>query len=187
MTSVTCSSPRPFVFLDRDGTIIEDRHFLADPAGVSLCPGAAEGLRRLQQAGRRLVVISNQSGVGRGLFSEDAVRAVNERMVALLREAGVTLDGIYWCPHAPDSNCDCRKPKPGQIHRAVRELGGDLRGACVIGDRAADLDLARNLDLPAVLVRTGYGRETEAALTRPPACVVASLNSAADFLLLDRV
>ncbi|MBK8476491.1 MAG: HAD-IIIA family hydrolase [Opitutaceae bacterium] len=166
--------------------MIEDRHFLADPAGVALCPGAAEGLLRLQRAGRRLVVISNQSGVGRGLFTEEAVRAVNDRMVELLREAGVTLAGVYWCPHAPDAECDCRKPKPGQIHRALRELGGDLCGACVIGDRAADIDLAHNLGLTAVLVRTGYGRATEAALTTPPNFIADDLTAAADFFLLDR-
>ena len=181
------SPTHPFVFLDRDGTIVEDRHFLADPAGVILCPRSGDGLRRLQQAGYRLVVVSNQSGVGRGLFNEDAVRAVNDRMATLLRDNGVTLAGIYWCPHAPEANCDCRKPRAGQVQRALAELGGDRTGAWVIGDRPADLDLGRGLGLPTILVRTGYGRETEAALPPPPSAVVDDLATAADYILRTRV
>jgi D-glycero-D-manno-heptose 1,7-bisphosphate phosphatase len=175
--------PRPFVSPARDGTIIEDRHYLADPAGVALCASAASGLLRLQRAGFRLVVISNQSGIGRGLMTEAEVRAVNDRMAALLGEAGVTLDGIYWCPHAPDADCDCRKPRPGLVHRALRDLNGGLTGAWMIGDKRLDLELGRQLGLPGILVRTGHGRSEEAALASPPAAVTNDIGAAAAFVL----
>lgn len=176
------AATRPFLFLDRDGTIIEDRHFLGDPAGVALCPGAAEGLARLQHA-YRLVVVSNQSGIARGLLTAAQVGGVNARLTEVLREAQVELAGIYWCPHGPDDGCDCRKPLPGMIRRAQRELGGDLRGAAVVGDRPADLQLARNLGLPALFVQTGPGRETAAALALKPELVADDLRAVAAHLL----
>ncbi|HLP07710.1 MAG TPA: HAD family hydrolase [Opitutaceae bacterium] len=183
MSSVTASVAHPFLFLDRDGTLIVEKHFLADPAGVELCTGAAEGLKRLQSVGYRFVMISNQSGIARGILTEEQVRAVNARMVALLAAHGIALAGIYWCPHGPANQCACRKPAPGMIHRAVSELGGDLRGAWVIGDRDADLNLARGLGLPSLLVRTGYGCETELRLLERPTGVVDNLDAAADFIL----
>lgn len=173
---------RPLLFLDRDGTIIEDRHFLGDPAGVALCRNAAAGLRRLQTA-FRLVVVSNQSGIARGLLTIAQVDAVNERLRAVLRAGGIELAAIYFCPHGPDSPCDCRKPRVGMPQRALRELGGDLRGAAVVGDRPADLQLARNLGVPALFVQTGPGKETEQALALRPELVAADLEVVADFLL----
>lgn len=183
MSSVTVPRLQPFVFLDRDGTIVKERHYLCDPDQVVLCAGAAEGLRRLQSAGHRLVVVTNQSGIARGYFTEAQFHAVNRRMQELLSQHHVSLDAIYWCPHGPDANCDCRKPRPGMVQGALRDLGGILGGAVVIGDKECDLQLAHNLDLPAILVRTGYGRETETALTAPPTFVADDLAAAADFLL----
>lgn len=180
---MTASAAAPFLFLDRDGTLIVEKHYLADPSGVELCAGAAEGLRRLQGAGFRLVMISNQSGIARGILTEAKVRAVNARMAELLAPHGVTFAALYWCPHGPNGTCTCRKPAPGMIHRAVTELGGDLRNAWVIGDRVADLDLARGLGLPSLLVRTGYGCETEFRLLERPTAIVDTLAAAADFIL----
>ena len=174
---------RPFVFLDRDGTLIEERHYLSDPAQVTLCPGAATGLRHLQQAGYRLVVISNQSGIARGYFTDAQLHAVNARMAELLRENNVTLDGIYWCPHSPHEGCNCRKPRPGMVHQTLCDLGGTLTGAVVVGDKECDIQLARNLGIPPMLVRTGYGRATEATFSIAPEFVADDLSAVATHLL----
>jgi histidinol-phosphate phosphatase family protein len=183
---VTASAGAPFIFLDRDGTLIVEKHYLADPAGVELCTGAAEGLQRLQAAGFRFVMVSNQSGIARGILTEAQVCAVNSRMAELLAPHGVAFAAMYWCPHGPTEECSCRKPRPGMIHRAVSKLGGDLRGAWVIGDRGADLDLARGAGLPSLLVRTGYGCETEFRLLERPTGIVDNLAAAADFILARR-
>jgi len=148
--------------LDRDGTINVEREYLCDPADVELLPNAATGLRRLRALGYGLIVISNQSGVARGYFTMADVAAVNARLTALLREGGVTLDGIYVCPHAPDAGCACRKPAPGLIQQAAREHGFDARASVMIGDKAIDIETGRRIGARTVLVRTGYGREFEA-------------------------
>ena len=148
--------------LDRDGTINVEREYLSDPAGVELLPNAATGLRRLRALGFGLIVISNQAGVGRGYLTMADVDAVNARLAALLREHGVTLDGIYVCPHKPDDNCACRKPAPGLIEQAAREHGFDPRASVMIGDKAIDIETGRRIGARTVLVRTGYGREFEA-------------------------
>ena len=148
--------------LDRDGTINVEREYLSDPAGVELLPNAIAGLRRLRAQGFGLIVISNQAGVGRGYFTMADVNAVNARLAALLREAGVTLDGIYVCPHKPDDGCACRKPAPGLIQQAAREHGFDPRDCVMIGDKAIDIETGRQVGARTVLVRTGYGRAFEA-------------------------
>jgi len=148
--------------LDRDGTINVEREYLSDPAGVELLPNAIAGLRRLRAQGFGLIVISNQAGVGRGYFTMADVNAVNARLAALLSEAGVTLDGIYVCPHKPDDGCACRKPAPGLIQQAAREHGFDPRDCVMIGDKAIDIETGRQVGARTVLVRTGYGRAFEA-------------------------
>ncbi len=152
-------SPRT-VLLDRDGTVIMDREYLADPNDVALLPGAAEGLKRLAQNGIRLVVISNQSGVGAGRITMAQLTAVNERLRFVLGQVGVAVDGIHCCVHRPDAGCACRKPLPGLAHAAAAELGLDLTRAVMVGDKAADLGLARALGIPGFLVTTGTGLRT---------------------------
>lgn len=154
----TPPAPRRFAALDRDGTIIVEKNYLSDPAGVELLPGAAAGLRRLQAAGWGLVVVSNQSGIGRGYFTEADYEKVTARLVELLRAAGVALDGIYHCPHAPGAGCDCRKPRPGMLLRAAKELNFRPADCVVIGDKPADVELGHGAGAAlSVLVRTGYG------------------------------
>ncbi len=145
------------VFLDRDGTIIVEKNYLADPAGVELLPGAAEGLAKLAGLGYLLVVVSNQSGVGRGYFAAARVEAVHARLDELLAAAGAGIDKYYYCPHRPDEGCACRKPLTGMIDDALREL--DISAGCsfMIGDSLCDLQLGKNAGLTPVLVRTGYG------------------------------
>lgn len=154
---------RPGLLIDRDGTLIEDRDYLADPDEVVLLPGAAAAIGAANRAGVPVVLVSNQSGIGRGYFGEAELQAVNRRIETLLAAEGAHLDGLYHCPHAPDAGCDCRKPAPGMARQAAADLGLDLARAFVVGDKGADLDLARAVAATPLLVRTGYGRETEAA------------------------
>ena len=105
--------PRRVVLLDRDGTIIIDRHYLADPRGVELIEGAAEGLRRLAALGLGLVVVTNQSAIGRGRLDVEGLERIHRELSRLLADRGVRLDGIFWCPHRPEDDCDCRKPRSG--------------------------------------------------------------------------
>lgn len=149
-----------FVLLDRDGTVIVDRHYLGDPDGVELLPGAAEGLVALRRAGWGLAVVTNQSAVGRGMFPAAAVAVVNRRMEELLLEQGARLDGIYACLHAPADGCRCRKPLPGLVEEASKELGFTPSESVVVGDRASDLGLARAVAARAVLVSSGVGKPT---------------------------
>ncbi|MFT4150189.1 MAG: HAD family hydrolase [Paracoccaceae bacterium] len=125
------------VFLDRDGTINHDVHYLSRPEDFRLCPNAGEGLRRLQDMGLALIVVTNQSGIARGLFDEAALALVHARMVRDLAAFGVTLTAIYHCPHGPQDGCDCRKPLPGLILRAERDHG--RRPAVMIGDAPRDI------------------------------------------------
>lgn len=148
------------VLLDRDGTLIVDRTYLSDPAGVEFLPGAIAGLRRLQHAGIRRVIVSNQSGIGRGLLSHSQVAAVHDRLRALLVDEGLTLDGIYYCPHAPGEGCICRKPGTGLAKEAAVRLGFDLTRTLVVGDTDADLGLADRLGVTGILVLTGSGPAT---------------------------
>jgi histidinol-phosphate phosphatase family protein len=140
------------VFLDRDGTIVADKHFLFEPDDLELLPNAVEGLRALRRLGARLVVVTNQSGVGRGYFDEAAVERVNRRLLQLLADHGVELDGIFVCPHAPDEGCDCRKPAPGLFRRAAAELGVDLTRSFVIGDRDVDVRAGRGIGATSILI-----------------------------------
>lgn len=147
-----------WIFLDRDGTIIVEKNYLHDPDEVELLPGTAEGLLKLQKAGYKLVVLTNQSGIGRGYYREKDMNNVHERIKAILLSEGISIDGFFYCPHRPDENCSCRKPKTGLALLACEVLGFSLADvACVIGDKKCDIDFARNLGVPSILVMTGYG------------------------------
>jgi D-glycero-D-manno-heptose 1,7-bisphosphate phosphatase len=150
---------RPAVFLDRDGTILIEVDHLSDPADVQLVPGAASALADIARAGFALVIVTNQSGIARGLFTEQQFQTVQARMTELLGAEGVTLAGTYHCPHHPEftGSCACRKPSVGLHLRAAQELGLDLRKSLYVGDRLRDVQPARTLGGVGVLVRTGYG------------------------------
>lgn len=150
-----------FVLLDRDGTIIHDKHYLSDPGGVELLPGAAEGLAQLAAMGLGLVLLSNQSGVGRGYFDHESVLACNDRMAELLAPHGVRFAGMYYCPHTPEEGCNCRKPATGLMDRAASELGFEPAEAFMVGDKCADMGVGRNAGATTLLVRTGKGAEHE--------------------------
>ena len=124
-----------YVILDRDGTIMLDKHYLADPAGVELEHGAVQGLKRLKKLGLGLVLVTNQSGLNRGYFGAESVEAIHGRLRELLAPHGVDFDGVYLCPHTPEEDCSFRKPRPGLIEQAAAELGFDPAECFVIGDK----------------------------------------------------
>jgi D-glycero-D-manno-heptose 1,7-bisphosphate phosphatase len=130
---------RPGVFLDRDGTIIEDIGYLADPAGVMLLPGAAEAIARINRAGVPVIVVTNQSGIGRGLYGEEHFWATQRRMEELLAREGARVDAVYHCPHAPEQGCECRKPRAALFLRAAAEHGLDPTRSWFAGDRLRDV------------------------------------------------
>lgn len=181
------STGRTAAFLDRDGTIVVDRDYPGDPDEVELIDGAAEAIRRLRENGILVLMVSNQSGIGRGLITEDDFRAVQTRMESLLAREGAHLDGAYHCPHAPDRvpACDCRKPAPGLYLRAAEEHGVDLARSYYVGDRLRDV-------LPgAAFGGTGYlirGTEAVREQDLPPGVqLVSSLREATERLLASRV
>lgn len=155
------SKGRRAAFVDRDGTIVREKEYLADPAGVDLVPGAAEGLLALQEAGFAIVVVTNQSGIARGYYDEAAYRAVEAEVEARLLREGVRVLATYHCPHHPDFTgpCNCRKPAPGLFVRASRDHGLDPGASVFIGDRVRDVAAADELGGTAFLVRSGYGSE----------------------------
>lgn len=170
------------VFLDKDGTLVDDVPYNVDVQRMSLVAGAGTALRALAGAGYRLIVISNQSGVARGYFAEDALQPVEDRLRTMLADEGVTLAGFYYCPHLPDGivpayarNCSCRKPQPGLIRAAAAAHGLDLTRSWVVGDILDDVEAGRRAGCATVLIDNG--NETEWALSdeRVPHYVVASI------------
>jgi D-glycero-D-manno-heptose 1,7-bisphosphate phosphatase len=173
------------VFLDRDGTVIEDVDYLSDPAGVRLLPGAAEAVAELRAAGLFVVLVTNQSGIGRGYFSEDDYRAVHARLREVLAERGARLDAAYHAPDARDGGPDAdRKPGAGMYLRAAREHGIDLAASFYVGDRMRDVLAARRFGGRALLVR-GEKTEMDQAEADPSITVVASLAEAARVILAE--
>jgi D-glycero-D-manno-heptose 1,7-bisphosphate phosphatase len=169
------------VFLDRDGTIIADRHYLGDPAELVLLPGSAPAIARLNRAGIPAILVTNQSGIGRGYFRTEDFQAVQRRLEEVLAETGAHIDAVYFCPHAPDEEppCGCRKPATGLFVRAAEELGLRLSHAGFVGDRLRDVLPALEFGGVGVLIgadpRDG---ETPAGIAR-----VSSLEQAVDLIL----
>ncbi len=194
-------TPRtPAVFVDRDGTLNREVHYLRRVADLRLLPGTAAAIRRLNAAGFAVVVVTNQSGVARGLIAPATLTAIHHELERRLTAAGARLAGIYFCPHHPEAGpspirCRCRKPAPGLIRRAARELGLDLGRSYCVGDSTVDLGLAAATRTRGVLVLTGHGRRTAASLDpdlpparkrpAPPAHVAANFRAAAEWIIDD--
>jgi len=173
------------VFLDRDGTIIQEKGYLSDPAAVELIPGAGRAIRLIKHLGLPVVVVSNQSGVARGFFPLSVVEEINKRLQLLLGQGGASLDGMYYCPHHPDEGCTCRKPETGMLQRAAEDLGVDLPRSYMIGDKAADIKTIHRVGGTGALVLTGYGRKEWADWHgEPPDFIAQDLLEAAYWILL---
>lgn len=156
---------RPAVFIDRDGTISEEIGYVNHPSRYRVYPYAPSAIRLLNEQHWLAVLVTNQAGVARGYFTEDMIGSVHQILIAELARGGAQLDALYYCPHHPSVgdapyrlDCDCRKPKPGLIRRAARELDIDLAQSWMIGDRFSDLQLARNAGVRGAFVLSGYGR-----------------------------
>lgn len=177
---------RRAVFLDRDGTIIDDPGFLHEPAKVRLLPGAAAAIRRLNEAGWLMLTVSNQSGIARGLYDTAAYHAVQRRLVELLAAEGARLDGGYFCPHHPTitGSCECRKPGVKLFRDAQAAHDLDFAGSWWVGDRLSDVEPARTLGGRALLVETGRGAAHAAQARILGVPVVADLAAAAGEIVL---
>lgn len=178
---------RAAVFLDRDGTIAEEVGYLNHISRFRMFPFVGAALRRLNDAGYPVIVVSNQSGVARGYFPESLLQEVTRRMTEQLSAAGAKVDAVCYCPHAPSENCSCRKPKAGMLERAAQEHAIELQRSFVVGDRYIDVELARNAQARGILVRTGYGEGElawhAAKWPSPPDFVANDLAQAVDWIL----
>jgi D-glycero-D-manno-heptose 1,7-bisphosphate phosphatase len=177
------------VFLDRDGTINEEMGYINHPDRFVLLPRSAQAIRRLSDAGLKVVVITNQSGAARGYFPPSLVEVVHEKLRVLLAAQGARLDAIYTCLHGPEAGCSCRKPKPGLIEQAAQDLDLDLARSYLVGDRYKDLETAHRAGVQGILVLTGYGRgeyeHQSGSWPLPPAYVAEDLMDAAAWIIGD--
>lgn len=174
------------VFLDRDGTIIVDRHYLRDPVQVEIIPGVPAALLRLLDAGFLLIIVTNQSGIGRGYYTEADMHRVNERLIAELAPAGVRFEKIYFSPEAPEQPSRGRKPSPAFLFDARDEFGLDLAQCFMVGDKPIDVECGRNAGVKtSFLVRTGHGKDTEYLVKSDlgTAVIVDDLPAAVDWIL----
>ncbi len=181
------------VFIDRDGTICEEVDYLDDLSKLRLIDGSAEAIRIINHSGMKAVVITNQSGVGRGLFTEEFVDRVHEKLRKILERKGAFLDGIYYCPHLPDAGCLCRKPEQGMLRKASEDMGIDFTKSYMVGDKAIDIEFARRAGAKGVMVRTGYGEEElnkftvhSSQFTVKPDYVADNLLDAVRWILIDK-
>ena len=173
---------RRFIVLDRDGTLIEECSYLSDPAQVKFIPGAVGALLDLKELGFGLVVITNQSAIGRSFLDEARLNLIHRRLTEMLAAEGVHLDGFYFCPHKPEDDCCCRKPRTGLIEKASEELDFSLRSSIVIGDKASDIEMGRAVGAMTLLVRTGYGAQVVAEEEVAADYVVDDLPAAAEII-----
>ncbi len=186
-------APRPAVFLDRDGTINVERDYLSDPDQLELIPGAAEAIAACNAAGLPVIVVTNQSGIARGMFDEERFHEITARLGELLAERGARVDATYYCPHHPEHGgaryaraCECRKPQPGMLVRAAREHGLGTTRSWIVGDSLRDLEAGAAVGARGILVATGKGAvQYASALERgaPPEHHVADLGAAVRLVL----
>jgi D-glycero-D-manno-heptose 1,7-bisphosphate phosphatase len=183
---------RPAVFLDRDGTLIEEAGYLDRIERLVFYPFSVDAVRVLNRAGLQVVIVTNQAGVARGIFHEDFVAEAHRHVKARLEAGGARLDGFYYCPHHPDASvarykvaCDCRKPQSGMLRQAAADLNLDLTRSFVVGDRWHDIQAGHSVGARGILVRTGYGRTEEASPKQgvEPAAIVDDLIAAASWIL----
>lgn len=179
-------SPTSAVFLDRDDTLIRDTGYLSDPDAIEILPGVVEGLYALNRSGVLAIVVTNQSGIARGLFDEKTLHVIHARFLKMLRSQGVRIDALYYCPHHPEGTvaqyrmvCACRKPEPGMLLQAAGDFGLDLASCYLVGDKAEDIQAIHRVGGTGVLIRTGRN----IALEDPPEHTAAGLQDAVHWIL----
>ncbi len=177
---------RKAVFLDRDGTINVEKNYLHRISEWEWIPGAIEAIRRLNDAGYLVIVVTNQAGIARGMYKEEDVHRLHNQLDVMLAPLRAHIDAYYYCPHHPDFgekiSCDCRKPAPGMILQAQKDWNIDLPHSYMVGDKIADIDAARAAGVRPILVATGYGAESRRKLASDALCV-SDLGAAADLIL----
>jgi histidinol-phosphate phosphatase family protein len=171
---------RPAAFIDRDGTLIEEVNFLSNVGDLRVFPHTADALRLLKENGFWIVVVTNQSGIGRGIYSEADMHAIHDAMQA---ELGGAIDAFYFCPHLPDEGCECRKPGLGMLNFAQRDLEIDLDRSWMIGDKRIDVETGRAAKIGAALVLTGYGMEHQHQLEQAPDVIGDDLLKAVELIV----
>lgn len=170
------------VLIDRDGTLNVNKHYLSDPAQLELIPRAAEAVKLLHTLGVPVVVVTNQSAIGRGFFDEKRLAEIHEKLNELLADENAKIDVVYYCPHTPDDNCNCRKPLPQLALQAATDFSADLKKSFVVGDSECDIELGKNVGATTILVRTGHGKYTEQEGRVRPDYTVADLYEAAQLI-----
>ena len=170
------------VIFDRDGTLIVDKNYLSDPAGVELLPGVIDGMQKLAENGAVFALASNQSGIGRGFFSADDATRVNDRLIEILLKNKIELPFVYFCPHAPEEGCNCRRPQPEMLNSALHDSEIDRAKAFMVGDKSDDVHAGKNAGMRSVLLRTGYGASVDAS-TCEPDFIAENLIAAAEWIL----
>lgn len=173
-------NPQKAIFIDRDGTLIEEVNFLSNVADMRFFSFTETAVRRLKDAGFLVIVVTNQSGIGRGMFAESDMHSIHE---AIDLRLGSPIDAYYYCPHLPDAGCACRKPGIGMIEAARADFAIEINGSWMIGDKRSDIETEFAAGLRTALVRTGYGSATEHIEGRRPDIIVASLDAAVDEIL----
>lgn len=168
------------IFVDRDGTLIREVDHLSDVRDLSIFPFTSKALDLLRSAGYKIVVVTNQSGIGRGYFNEISMHLIHERIKF---ELGERIDGFYFCPHLPDAGCRCRKPSLGMIEAACIDLDIDLKGSWMIGDKRIDIETGHNAGIGTAMVLTGYGADDLSSLERQPDIVAENLLAAAEVIV----
>ncbi len=163
------------IFLDRDGTICEDVNYLSRPDELKIFPFAAEAVRLLNENNFLVILITNQSGIARGYFDENALHEIHEKLISELAEQNAKLDAVYFCPHNSDDNCACRKPKTGMLEQATKDFSIDLGNSWIIGDKVIDIETGFNAGTKTALVLTGYGRKDIEKSKRNPDIVAENL------------
>jgi D-glycero-D-manno-heptose 1,7-bisphosphate phosphatase len=182
------------VFLDRDGTVNVEVGYLSDLSQLRLIPGAGEAIRRLNESGLMVVLVTNQSGIARGYFSEAFVRETHVLLEQMLSKEGAVISGIYYCPHHPKAgnshyttDCDCRKPGTGMIDRAARELNIDVKRSFVVGDKWSDVELGQRAGARSILVRSGFPlsdpENVRPAHLSDPDFIAHTITEASDWIL----
>ena len=171
------------VFIDRDGTIARDVPYCSNPEDFELLPGVAEGIRRLNNHGFKVVVVTNQSGIAHGYFNEEMLFRIHDKMHSELAKSGAHVDAIYYCPHHPEDNCECRKPKPKMLFQAASGLNINLEQSYVIGDNDMDIEMGKNVGCKTILL-VGADKETKSG-RQPirPDYIASSVHAAAQWII----